>query len=103
MLIRPAPPAGLEHAAAVSGAPRGSVSSSWRRAGKALVLTIDISRQHDRRGRRPRHGPRQRARYAPRPVRFERTASSYVIFSVAPARYTFIVTRSARRCSASSA
>lgn len=42
VLIRPAPPAGLEHVAASVDTARGLVASSWRRTGNDLELTVEI-------------------------------------------------------------
>jgi len=42
ILIRPAPPAGLDHAEASVDTVRGPVASSWQRAGNGLELTVEI-------------------------------------------------------------
>jgi len=42
VLIRPAPPAGLDHAQASVDTVRGLVASSWRRIGNDLELTVEI-------------------------------------------------------------
>lgn len=42
VLIRPAPPAGLDYAAASVATVRGLVASSWRRTGNELELTVEI-------------------------------------------------------------
>jgi alpha-L-rhamnosidase len=84
--IRPTPPARLAHAAATIGTPRGSVSSSWRRRGRSLTLTVSIPGNTRAEVDVPGRAVRV---VAGRGARFERRAGGYAIYAVGGGRHAW--------------
>lgn len=90
VLIRPTPPNGLDSAAASEDTVRGLVSSSWRRTGSGLELTVNIPGNTTAEidvpvtgGGTVRAGDRDG-------VRYQRTAGGYAIFTVGSGEHHFL-------------
>jgi alpha-L-rhamnosidase len=93
ILVRPAPPTGLEHAAATLGTPRGPVASSWRRIGNELALTVEIPGNTTAEVDVPVTGGGAVHVIGHRGTQYQGTKSGYATYTVGPGRHTFVATQ----------
>ena len=93
VLIRPAPPARLDHAAATMRTPHGTVTSSWRRLGRSFVLRVDTPAGTTTQVDVPVSVGATVRVLNPRGVRYLRTIGGYAIYATAGGRHGFLVTQ----------
>jgi len=93
VLIRPAPPTGLDRAAASMQTPRGGVTSSWRRLGNALLLQVDIPADTTAEVDVPVAGGGTVRVLNPHGVHYLRTEGGYAIYTTDGGHHRFLVTQ----------
>lgn len=87
LIIRPALPVGLDHAAARVDAPRGRIRSSWRREGADAVLDVAVPGATRAEVWLPNGG--ERLRRAPAGARYLRAQDGHAVYAVAPGAASF--------------
>jgi alpha-L-rhamnosidase len=93
VLVRPAPPTGLDHAAATLITSRGRVASSWRRLGKKLALTVEIPGNTTAEVDVPVTNGGSVRVLGHDGAQYQRTDRGYAVYTVGPGRHTFGATQ----------
>jgi alpha-L-rhamnosidase len=90
LVIRPALPTGLDHAAANIDAPRGQIRSAWRRDGAQAVLDVVVPGATRAEVWLPNGGARLTRQ--PRGARYLRAQDGHAVYAVGPGATTFTFT-----------